>query len=218
MPGARLRYILPVSGMLALLVTIPLSFIIRDSAWKPLWIKWYLRLLGILLFLTVLASPFWGKRFGLFHSPVPVLLLGAVFSLSLLLTVQRGDLKKNVVLFLLLTLLVKVSWASLYFPYHAKYSSYYRTAAQKINTLLPPDVPLYDYRVDNQHLTYYLKRPVTLIKFLDTSTMKNSTVVFMEKKDADRLDLQGLSYIGEVKARKDSLLFYEIVNGGKDEN
>jgi 4-amino-4-deoxy-L-arabinose transferase-like glycosyltransferase len=214
MPGARLRYILPVSGMLTLLLAIPLSFAIGDFSRKPLWIKRYLQVFGILLCLTVLASPFWGKRFELFQDPAPMLLLGAVFSLSLLLTVQQGEVKKKLVLFFLITLLVRVSWASLYFPYHAKYLSYYRTAAQQINTLVPPDVPLYDYCVDNQHLAYYLNRPVTLIKFIDTSKMKNGTVIFMEKRDADSIDLQGLSLLGEVKARKDRLLLYEIVSGG----
>jgi 4-amino-4-deoxy-L-arabinose transferase-like glycosyltransferase len=218
MPGARLRYILPVSGMLALLLAIPISFVFRDPSWKPSWIKRYLQLFGILSCLTVLASPFWGKRFELFQDPVPVLLLVAVFSLSLLLIVQQGEVKKKLVLFFLITLLVKISWASLYFPYHAKYLSHYRTAAQQINALLPLDVLLYDYRVDNQHLAYYLKRQITLIKYFDMSTMKNGTIVFMEKKTADSMDLQGLSYIGEVEARRDRLLFYEIVNGGKNED
>jgi hypothetical protein len=204
--------------MLTLLLAILLSFAVRDFSRTSPWTKRYLQLLGILLFLTVLATPFWGKRFELFQDPVPMLLLGAVFSLSLVLAVKQDEVKKKLVLFFLLTLLVRVLWASLYFPYHAKYLNYYRTAAQQINTLVPPAVMLYDYRVDNQHLVYYLNRPVTLIKFIDTSTMKNGTVIFMDKKDADSIDLQGLSYIGEVKARKDRLLFYEIVNGGKNED
>ncbi len=115
-------------------------------------------------------------------------------------------------LLLLTVLSVKVSWASLYFPYHAEHLSHYRTAAREINMLVPPGVHLYDFKVDNPHLAYYLNRPVTLIKFFDKAPIKNSAVVYMRRKDAERLDLRGLSYIGEVKARRDFLSLYKVVN------
>lgn len=218
MPGARLRYILPVSGALALLLTIPIASTLSSSSRMPLWTTRSLQVLGICLFLAVPLALFWGTRLEIFHGSSPFFLLGTVFVLAFLLIGKTGDAKRKIIVLLLATLAVKVLWASLYFPYHAKKLSYYRTAAQQINMLVPQDASLYDYRVDNPHLAYYLNRPVTLIKTPDKSKMKNGSVVFMEKKDADDADLEGFSYIGEVEARKKILLLYEIANGGKDEN
>jgi hypothetical protein len=78
--------------------------------------------------------------------------------------------------------------------------------------LVPPGVHLYDFKVDNPHLAYYLNRPVTLIKFFDKAPIKNSAVVYMRRKDAERLDLRDLSHIGEVKARRDFLSLYKVVS------
>lgn len=79
LPGARLRYILPLSGPLALLITIPLHAVmsgkIQDSAPG----KRFIQALGICIILAVVTSPFWAKRFELFKQPVPIILLGLLF-------------------------------------------------------------------------------------------------------------------------------------------
>lgn len=212
LPGARLRYILPVSGALALLLTVPIHIWIQGDIEKHPWTNRYIRALGFLLIGGVLSSPFWGTEFGLFKRAVPIFLLGTVFFLSVSLVFAGENIKKSMALLLLTVLSVKVSWASLYFPYHAEHLSHYRTAAREINMLVPPGVHLYDFKVDNPHLAYYLNRPVTLIKFFDKAPIKSSAVVYMRRKDAERLDLRGLFYIGEVKARRDFLSLYKVVN------
>lgn len=218
MPGARLRYILPVAGALALLLTIPLAAVINGSARMPSWTERSLQVLGICLFLTVPLVCFWGISLELFYGPVPFFLLGAVLILSLLLLGKTKDVQRKIVVFLLATLAGKVLWASLYFPYHAEQMSYYRTAAQQINMLVPAEVSLYDYRVNNPHIAYYLRRPVTLIKSPDMATMKNGAVVLMEKKEAADVDLTGFSRIGQVEARKKIILLYKMTNGGGHED
>ncbi len=209
LPGARLRYILPVSGALALLLTAPIYIWMQGDIVKRPWPNRYIRAIGFLLIGCVLSSPFWGTEFGLFKRAVPISLLGTVFFLSVSLVFSRVNIKKSMALLLLTVLSVKVSWASLYFPYHAEHLSHYRTAAREINMLVPPGVALYDFSVDNSHLAYYLHRPITLIELFDKATIKNGAVVYMRKKDAERLDLRGFSYIGEVKARRD---VYKVVN------
>jgi 4-amino-4-deoxy-L-arabinose transferase-like glycosyltransferase len=212
LPGARLRYIMPVSGALALLLTVPIHIWINRDFVKHPWANRYIRALGFLLIGCVLSSPFWGGEFGLFKRAIPVFLLGTVFFLSVSLVFAGENIRKSMALLLLTVLSVKVSWASLYFPYHAEHLSHYRTAAREINILVPPGVHLYDFNVDNSHLAYYLHRPVTLIRLLDKATIKNSAVVLMRKKDAEKLDLRGFSYVGEVKARRDFLSIYKVVN------
>jgi 4-amino-4-deoxy-L-arabinose transferase-like glycosyltransferase len=210
MPGARLRYVLPLSGALAILISIPVNALISGKIENSTPVHRYMQALGFLLFLLVIASPFWGKKFELFGRTFSVTLLIVIFFVSLLLIRWRTDFKRKVVLLLLTTLLVKTLWASFYFPYHADNLSHSRNAAGQINMLVPRDVALYDYRVDNDHLAYYLKRPVLLIEALDDVIIKNGSVVFMEDNSAKSLSLKGLSYMATVKARGMTLLLYRI--------
>lgn len=207
-PGARLRYLLPLSGMLSLLITIPMNTILVHHMEEPGWRKWYTKFLGILLAALVISSPFWGKKLELFENIIPIIFLGGVFIIALILVFTKDNLERIIVKLLLVALMVKLFWASFYFPYYAKHHSYYRNAAKQINEMVPPDVILLDYKVDNQHLTFYLKRPVKLIDSPDKNLGKDS-VVFMKKRFVEGLDLKGFSYIGEVKARKEVLVLYK---------
>lgn len=209
-PGARLRYVMPLSGALAILISIPVNALISGKIENSTLVKRYMQALGFFLILLVIASPFWGKKFELFGRTFSITLLIVIFFVSLYLIRWRIDFKKKMVLLILTTLLVKTFWASFYFPYHADHMSHYRNAAGQINMLVPPDVALYDYRVDNDHLAYYLKRPVLLIESLDNVIIKSGSVVFMKDDSAKSLALKGLSYMGNVKARGMILLLYRV--------
>ena len=69
---------------------------------------------------------------------------------------------------------------------------------------------LYDLRVDNPHLAYYLNRPIRLIESIDDAEKEEGAVIFMKKNTAEGLEKSNLSFIGEVKARKDTLVLYKI--------
>jgi len=122
-------------------------------------------------------------------------------------------MSKKIGLLFLITLLLKILWASLYFPYHADHLSHYRNAAKQINMLVPPDARLYDYRVNNGHLAYYLQRPVVLLESFDNLVIENGSFVFMEDKRAQGLALKGLAYTGKVGARGMTLVLYRADRG-----
>ena len=122
-------------------------------------------------------------------------------------------MKKKIGLLVLITLLLKILWASLYFPYHADHLSHYRNAAKQINMLVPTDAKLYDYKVDNGHLAYYLQRPVQLLESQDNLVIENGSFVFMEDKRAQGLALKGFAYIGKVRARSMTLVLYRAERG-----
>lgn len=209
-PGARLRYVLPVSGMSALLIAIPLNSVLDRTIREPVWCGRYLKGLGAVLILLVVSSPFWGKRLELFGSASSIALLGGVFIIAFLLIREKKLFQRKIAFLLIAVLLAKVLWASFYFPYHARYMSYYRNAAQRINGLVSPDAALYDYRVDNDHLAFYLKRPVKYVDSLVATAVEEGSVIYMEKDVAEGLNTDSLSYLGTVKARSTVLVLYRV--------
>jgi len=210
-PGARLRYILPLSGMLALFITIPLYSAVMTSGNKIRWAAWYGKGLGILSVLCVLSVPFWSSRFGTVWNFPVLLFLGGTFGTGILLLAGKFDLGKQVIITALLIMFVKGAWASVYFPYHAEKLSSYRTAAREINALAPPGAALYDFGVVNPHLTYYLGRPVTLVDSLNPETIKDGSFVITFKEAAEKTAPCGLVRVGEIQARKKKLLLYKAV-------
>ena len=120
-PGARLRYILPLSGMLSLLITIPLYAVIMTSGNGIRWTAWYGKGLGILSVLGALLSvPFWIGKFGTVWNFPALLFLGGTFGIGILLLAGKFDLGKQIIITALLIFFVKGAWASIYFPYHAE--------------------------------------------------------------------------------------------------
>jgi len=208
LPGARLRYIMPLSGNLALLLSIPIYAVMSGKIRNELLSKRYFQAFGASVILVVLSAPFWARKFALFAKPVSLILLIALLFVSLALVWQKREIGKQIGLFFLITLLLKVCWASLYFPYHAAHLSHYRNAAKQINVLVPPDAKFYDYEVDNGHLAYYLQRPVYLIDSLDNRVIEDGSFIFMEDTSEQHLNLKGFSYMGNVKARSMNLVVY----------
>ncbi len=213
LPGARLRYIMPLSGNLALLLAIPINAVMSGKISNGLLSKRYFQAIGASVILVVLSAPFWARKFTLFEKPVSIILLVSLLFVSFPIVWQKRDIGKQISLLFLITLLLKVCWASLYFPYHANHLSHYRNAAKQINLLVPPDAKLYDYKVDNGHLAYYLQRPVALIDSFDNRVLEDGSFIFMEDTSAQHLNLKGLSYIGKVKARSMNLVVYRSENG-----
>jgi 4-amino-4-deoxy-L-arabinose transferase-like glycosyltransferase len=217
LPGARLRYVMPVSGALAILLAIPVSAQLTGSRKGTAFLRGYTKILSLLMIFTVTSSPFWGKKFGVFEKAVPIVLLCAALFVSLLLYFEKRDVRKKMALLIISVLIMKISWASVYFPYHAEHLSHYRKAALQINELVPRDAALYDYEVNNYHLAFYLGRPVKLIRSLDEVINKKGAVVMIEKDSMGNLDLKGFSFIGEVKARRSLLELYEVGKNHKGE-
>ncbi|MDH4231884.1 MAG: glycosyltransferase family 39 protein [Nitrospirota bacterium] len=213
LPGARLRYLLPLSGMLALLITIAMQEIMGRPRLSS-WLEYFIKALGAALAASVLASPLWGRRFDLFENAFSVVLMAGVLIAGGLLAVRRTVGKELILNFLVTVLLVKLFWASFYFPYHAKFFSHYRSAAKEINELVSPGAGLCDYGIDSQHLVYYLKRPVTLVNALTPDALQQCDFVFV-KEGSVQEPLHGLHRVGApVKARK---IFLELYAVGKQE-
>ncbi len=227
MPGAWLRYVLPLAGPLAILITLPLYSLMASE--KPtltpaplpegegslyssgiVIFHRYLQLLGLIIILLTLSSPFWGKRLNLGGNLFPIILLCITFITSLILMLFKSNVRTRLSILLVMVLFAKLSWASLYFPYHSDHLSHYRNAANRINEAATLDVMLYDYGVDNPHLAYYLNRPLKLITSVDEAMNEKGAVIFMKKKTAEGLQTNNLSYMGEVKARIETLVLYRV--------
>ena len=213
LPGARLRYVMPLSGTLSILLTMPVHAMISGKIECGILGNRFFQILGLLVTLFVISSPFWAEQFALFQKPVSVVLLMLLLFMSFSLIRKQTAIQKRIVFLLLVALLLKVCWASFYFPYHADHRSHYRNAAKRINQFVPPDAHLYDFQVNNGHLAFYLGRPVTLIESLENPVMEDGSFVFMEKKKAQGLVLKGLSLAGTVKARSVTLFLYKIDRG-----
>ncbi|MEK6538434.1 MAG: glycosyltransferase family 39 protein [Nitrospirota bacterium] len=214
MPGAWLRYVLPLAGPLAILITLPLySLITTENTHREVSLNIfhrYLQLLGLLIILLTLSSPFWGKRLNLGGNLLSIILLCITFITSLILMLLKSNVRTRLSILLVMVLFAKLSWASLYFPYHSDHLSHYRNAANRINEAATLDVMLYDYGVDNPHLAYYLNRPLKLITSVDEAMNEKGAVIFMKKKTAEGLQTNNLSYMGEVKARIETLVLYRV--------
>jgi len=208
-PGARLRYLLPLSGMLALLISLAIRAI-PGRARSSSWLEYLGKALGAALVVSVLASPLWGWRFDLFGNAVSLGLMAGVFVAGILLVMRRGDGKELIRNLAVTVLLVKLFWASFYFPYYAKFFSHYRNAAREINALVPQGASLCDYGVDNQHLVYYLGRPVTMVDTLTPDALKQCDFVLAQEGSMQGPPY-GLHRVGApVKARKSLLGLYEV--------
>ncbi len=211
MPGALLRYILPLAGPLTILITIPLNSLIssENPYSRPITlIQRYLQLTGLVGIMLTISAPFWGKRLDLAGNWFSITLLCITFITSLSLMLLKSNVRTKLTLAFITILLAKLSWATIYFPYHFERLSHYRNAAKILNETVPSGVMLYDYGVDNPHLAYYLNRPVRLIESIDDAKKEEGAVIFMKKKTAEELHTDNLSYMGEVKARSETLLLY----------
>jgi len=206
LPGARLRYLLPGAAFLSILVSIPLFVCIREEKDAPRWAGLYLRGLGCLIMLAAVLYPLWGRKFGQTGRVVPYLFLLSAFVTSMILVSRRYVFVKKIAALFLVLLFLKVAWASIYFPYHREKKSYYRTAAAEINRIVPGKGMIYDYGVDNDHLAFYLRRPVKLIRSLHG--IINGSYIYMKKESAAGVQLPGLAKQGEVRARKLLLYLY----------
>jgi 4-amino-4-deoxy-L-arabinose transferase-like glycosyltransferase len=210
LPGARVRYVLPLSGLVALLITIPLHAAIQRKDAEIGWCRWYGKVLGIVIIFAVVSVPFWGRRLELIPGLFTVFCLGGTFLAGAgLLGIRRTG--GVVALIASAVLFGKLSWADIYFPYHAAHLSHYRRAAAEINRLVPRVVPIYDFGVSNTHVTFYLDRPVRMIRSL--TDIKGKGAVIMTKKNASHMDLDGFVNLGEVKARREVLMVYESPKG-----
>jgi 4-amino-4-deoxy-L-arabinose transferase-like glycosyltransferase len=212
-PGARLRYLLPLSGMLALLISIAISAIIEGARLSS-WLEYCGKAVGAVLAVSVLASPLWGRRFDLFGNTVSVVLLAGVLIGGIMLVTRREDGKGLVRNLVVTVLLVKLLWASFYFPYYAKFFSHYRNAAKEINALVPRGASLCDFGIDNQHLVYYLARPVTLVDTLSQDSLKQCDFV-LAKESVTGQPPYGLRRVGApVRARR---MLIEVYKAAKQE-
>lgn len=212
LPGARVRYVLPLSGLVVLLIAIPLHAAIQRKDFGVGWYRWYGKVLGMVLIIAVMSVPFWWRRLDLTAGLFAFLCLGGMFLTGAgLLGIRRTG--GMVALIASAVLFGKLSWAAIYFPYHAVHLNHYRRAAAEINRLVPPLVPLYDFGVFNADITFYLDRPVRSIRsFRD---MKERGAVIMTKKMSSQLDLGGFVNLGEVEARGEILGVYEYRGGIK---
>lgn len=169
-PGARVRYILPLSGLFAITITAIIA-IIKDSRVPA----FYTKFLAVLMIFISFSIPFLYKKFNLenfFPWVGGFFLLGGSIYLFLL-----KDFKKSLKILFLVLLCVKLIWASMYFPYHKKNMSYYREAAMRINEKVPARANLYDYNLGNYHITFYLKRDIVKVK--DLSSLKTGDYLLM---------------------------------------
>ena len=214
-PGAWIRYLLPVSGMLSILMALPMISLLNHRMDEPVWYQRYIKTVALLLILLVLSTPLWGSRFKLLENPLPLLFIGGLLLIAILLFFEKQTQRK-VILLLTAILLGKVSWASVYFPYHQGHLSHYRNAAQEINRLVPSSASLYDYGVDNPHIAFYLKRPIRLINSLDNGMIPRNGFVLVKKDVSPGLDLKEFSHIGDIKARNIYLVIYQLETGGNN--
>jgi hypothetical protein len=208
LPWARLRYILPLAGPLALLITIPLHAVVSGKIQDSVMGKRFIQTLGMCIILAVVTSPFWAKRFELFKQPVPIILLGLLFLTSLLLVWWKKELQAKMVLLMFTVLLIKILWASFYFPYHAAHHSHYRGLAGQINLLVPYNATLYSHDLDNPHITYYLKRPVICLESIDKVSEKNGAFLLIDDQIANTHNLSRLSLIAKIKERNYFFMLY----------
>jgi hypothetical protein len=77
-----------------------------------------------------------------------------------------------------------------------------------MNQLVPHNALLYDFKVNNGHLAFYLERPVIVIESLENPSMEDGSFVFMEKKKVQGTVPEGFSFVGSVKARRVTLFLY----------
>jgi len=121
--------------------------------------------------------------------------------------VLAGLFRRKVPLLVLLVLAIKLFWASFYFPYHSKNHSHYRDAARAINSLIPAGVPIYDMGAEKDPLVFYLERDVRPINQRDVLNLENGCIVYMRKKDAEKVRLKGFETIFELNVRRTPIVF-----------
>jgi len=208
-PGARIRYLMPLAGMLAILITMPLSGLL-DRQRAPSWVKWYFKTIGFVCALAMITAPLWGSRLALANRPAALVIMVTLLAVSIFLIRMKGRFERTFMLFLAAVLLGKVLWASLYFPYHAEYHSFYRNAAREINDLMPRNITLYDYDVVNPHLTFYLDRPVEVIQSLDDPRIGPGAIVLIKKGAEPEQGMSQLAFLAEIKARRSIYRLYRL--------
>jgi len=158
-PGARVRYLLPLSGLFAISIA-GIVATIKDNETAGI----YTKVIAILVFLSGLSIPFLQRRFD-FSGIVPwfgglLLIISGVYLFFL------KDLSKRLIALFCTMLIAKTAWASIYFPYHEKNMSYYREAARRISDRVPLSARLYDYNLGNPHVIFYLKRDMVKVEHI----------------------------------------------------
>jgi 4-amino-4-deoxy-L-arabinose transferase-like glycosyltransferase len=208
LPGARLRYMLPVSGALALLVTIPINAVLKGKMEEPAFFGRCVRALGVIVMALAISAPLWGRKYELFERPASMILMAVVFLSALLLASGKGSFQNRLGRFLVLILAAKLFWASFYFPHKAEKESHYRMAAEKINAMVPPGASLYNYDVENPNIVFYLKRPVRRARTLEEN-IEDGSVMMLVKGRGNGLDRERYAYMGEVKVKSVFVELYE---------
>jgi len=203
-PGARVRYLLPLSGLFA----ISIAGIIETLYDKETNAISYTKVIAILVFLSGLFIPFLYRRFD-FAGIVPwigglLLIISGVYLFFL------KELGKRLIALFCIIFIAKTAWASIYFPYHEKNMSYYREAARRINNNVPVSARLYDYNLSNFHVTFYLERDV--IKIKDFSNLKKGDYLLMRKTEEISLPCI-FREIDSFKARKMVIGIYRKEEG-----
>lgn len=206
-PGTRLRYILPIAGLFSLLIAISIRPIILNKLSEPKWVKWYIKGFGILIVLIVAGSPLWGGKFDLIDKPVPIFLMLMLLMISSYLIFARRPFKNKLIGLVVLMFVVKVFWASFYFTYDHDHNSYKSRAAQTINSMLPHNEMIYNYRVVNPNLVYYLNRPISSIKGLDN--LPSGAFLIARPKAFENPVQLGLTEIGAVRIKRNKIIVYQ---------
>jgi hypothetical protein len=79
--------------------------------------------------------------------------------------------------------------------------------------MTPPQSALYDLKVDNPHVAYYLRRPVMLIESFPPKGLQDGAVIYIDVEDEKDFDMKDLILLGRVKARRDELSLDKVRTG-----
>lgn len=200
-PGARVRYLLPFSGLFVLMVTAIIQAS-KDSRWT----ERYFGLLGLIFAFSpglILFVVF--KKTGInleITSTLGIILLSLTGGL---LFFSRQDLKKGLMSLFLAICVAKITWASIYFPYHHNNQSYYRVAAKKISETVSKDANLYDFNLGNPHVIFYLDRKI--LKINNFEGLQKGDYLLVRKDEQLSLPLQ-MREVLSFRARRMTIGIY----------
>ncbi len=208
-PGARLRYLLPLSCALVILIAIPLSSLISEERYPSLWFRRFISTFGVFIIIGSLSIPVFIYHYKISVNPVTMISILFLLLTGIILISRRLRINMVIAVMALSLLFIKTAWASTYFPYHKEKHSYYRESAQLINSIVPPGVMIYDYKTGNPHLAFYLKRDVIAVNRLKDIIIKNSFLITRKEYISELNDVK-LAYVGEIRARRMTIVIYRI--------
>jgi len=186
-PGARLRYILPSTGGLVFLSTLPIYHYMKQNYLPKIY---RISILKVLPFINlIIAIAFFIYLSFLYYKPELIFYIFCFLFLVLnfYVLIKNFSSPLTIFSFLLITVfLIKSLYVTFYYPLHQKKMNHFRNAAFKIATLVKNKKELYLCQTIPHHLIYYLKYKYKLIPKIyylkDCSTLpKGSYILFMEK-------------------------------------